>query len=40
MIASSNEINDEYDPKKDNDLHKHHIADMKNETQHALFSKG
>ena len=29
MIATSNEVNDSYDAKKDNDLHKHAIADMK-----------
>jgi len=40
MIANTNEHNDEYDAKKDGDLHKHTVADMKNETQHALFSKG
>lgn len=37
---NTNDINDEYDPKKDNDLHKHAILDMKTERQHALFSKG
>lgn len=35
-----NENNDDYDPTKDNDLHKHDVIDFKNEKQHILFSKG
>jgi len=40
MVTQNEERQDEYDDIKDVDLHKHEIADSKDEAQHAIFSKG
>lgn len=40
MLLNAEEKMDDYDAAKDNDLHKWEVQDFKDETSHAIFSKG